>query len=500
MDEHFDAVVVGSGAGGGVVAGELGLRGRRVLLLEVGDHHTAAEFVRFEARANHDLWWPFSEAAAAAPGGDSVTLFRGRCVGGGTTINTKVGLRAGPEDYEKWHAATGLVNGRGAPFGEADLRPHYERVERVLGVRERSDWQRCVRTVEPGFAALGASLEPVMSYTDANCMLCGSCLQGCPTNAGKSTLNTYIHQAWATGRLDLRPGCEVRRILVERTGGALQATGVEYVDPEGGVRRVGAGVVVAAAGTLGTPGLLIRSAVPELAGGTPSSGLIGHHLGFHPSRLVFGLFDEIQDAHRIYPIPAHCMDFRRDADGGFIVEAATIMDPIAFASSVCDERGEPMWGQALVDVVRDYRRWVGILVMVNDENTGRAWVDGAGNDRYTADFNARERERIERSFGFARRVLEAAGASRVLATRLFTTHVQGSCRMGGDPSRSVVDGDCQSHDVRRLYVGDGSVVPRTLSVNPSLTIMALASRLAGHLDTDAHGYLGPSPAAVAADG
>ena len=74
-------------------------------------------------------------------------------------------------------------------------------------------------------------------------------------------------------------------------------------------------------------------------------------------------------------------------------------------------------------------------------------------------------------------------------TGLLTTHVQGTCRMGSDPERSVVDADAQSWDVKRLYVGDGSLVPHTLSVNPSLTIMALATRLAEHLHADPHGYL-----------
>jgi choline dehydrogenase-like flavoprotein len=86
-------------------------------------------------------------------------------------------------------------------------------------------------------------------------------------------------------------------------------------------------------------------------------------------------------------------------------------------------------------------------------------------------------------------VLVHAGASRVRYTGLMTTHVQGTCRMGSDPERSVVDADAQSWDVKRLYVGDGSLVPRTLSVNPSLAIMALASRLAEHLHADPHGYL-----------
>jgi choline dehydrogenase-like flavoprotein len=488
MSERYDVVVVGSGAGGGVLAGELAESGRSVLLLETGPHRTAADYMRWEARANHELWWPpaFAEPAGSDPA--PLILFRGRCVGGTTTINTKVALRPSEQDYEKWHAAAGLVNERGAPFGEADLLPFLERVERRLGVRERSDWQQCVRTVVPGFEALGAELEPVMSYTDANCMLCGSCLQGCPTNAGKSTLNTYIQPARVEAGLELRADCDVRRVTIDDRGERPEATGVAYVGPDGELRSIEADVVVVAAGSLATPGLLIRSGVRDLAGGSPSSELIGHNLGFHPARLVEGLFDEVQDAHMVYPISSHCMKFQRDEDGGFVVEAATIQDPIGFATALCDEHDRPLWGAPLVEALRQYRYVSGLLTLVNDENNGTAWVDDAGHDRFTFAWNARERERIDRSLRFARDVLEAAGAKRVFQTGVLSTHVQGSCRMGSDPARSVVNAHGESHAVRRLFICDGSVLPRTLSVNPSLTIMALASRLAEYIDAGEHGY------------
>ena len=498
MTERFEVVVVGSGAGGGVVAGELADCGRQVLLLETGPHQTAADFMRWEARANHELWWPPVFAEPAGPHQPPVIMFRGRCVGGTTAINTKVALRPHAEDYEKWHVAAGLVGESGAPFGEADLLPYLERVEQRLGVRERADWQRCVHTVVPGFQALGAELEPVRSYTDANCMRCGSCLQGCPTNAGKSTLNTYIHPPWAEGRLELRAGCEVHRVMIEDSGDGPRAAGVQYSGPDGRLHMVPAEVVVIAAGALATPGLLIRSGVREAAGGSPSSKLIGRHLGFHAARLVEGLFDEVQDAHMVYPISAHCKKFQRDEDGGFVVEASTIQDPIGFATALSDENDRPLWGQELVDAVRRYRYYSGLLTLVNDENTGRVWIDESGHDRYTVDFNQRERERIDTSLQFARGVLEAAGAQRVYQTGVLSTHVQGSCRMGSDPARSVVGAHGESHDVQRLFVGDSSVVPRTLSVNPSLTIMALASRLAEYLDSGVHGYFARPAASAAA--
>ena len=471
MSERFDVVVVGSGAGGGVVAGELADRGRRVLLLEVGPHKTAADFTRWEAKAAHDLWWPIRFALIDGGAGGAVGLVAGRCVGGSTTINTKVALRAHAKDLAKWDEASGLV---------VDLDPHYDQVERRLGVRERTDWPKSVRTVEPGFRALGSELEPVRSYTDANCMRCGSCLQGCPTNAGKSTLNTYIHDAWAAGRLELRADSRVDRVLIEDG----EAVGVEYVDRDGAAKRVDAGAVVVAAGTLNTPQLLLRSGLAD----SPSSRLIGRNLGFHPARLVYGLFDEPQDAHMVYPITAHAMDHQHDEDGGFVIEATTIQDPIGFATTLEDENG-PLWGTALVEAVKKFRHWAGLLVMVNDDNNGSVQLDENGEESFEAAFTAGERERMDGALEFTREVLTAAGASSVRWTGLITTHVQGTCRMGSDPERSVVDADGQSWDVKRLYVGDGSLVPRTLSVNPSLTIMALANRLADHLHADPHGYL-----------
>jgi len=136
--------------------------------------------------------------------------------------------------------------------------------------------------------------------------------------------------------------------------------------------------------------------------------------------------------------------------------------------------------------------------MVSDENNGTAWVDETGSDRYSFAWSDTERERIARPTGFARNVLPEAGAKRVFQTGVLSTHVQGSCRMGSDPERSVVDAHGESHDVRRLFVGDGSVVPRTLSVNPSLTIMSLASRTAAYIDGGDHGYFRRVAASAAA--
>jgi choline dehydrogenase-like flavoprotein len=482
--QRFEVIVVGSGAGGGVVAGELAERGRSVLLLEAGGHYTAADFTRWESRAGHDLWWPLRFAFPAGdPGLGPVTLIGGRCVGGSTVINTKVALRASQRELDKWHAATGLTNADGEPISRNDLDPYYERVERYLGVRERTDdWDLkvCVQTAKRGFEALGANLEPTRAYSDHNCMQCGSCLQGCPTNAGKSTLNTYIHRNWLGPHLTLRPNSFVQRVLIDDDhNGGLEASGVEYVDRDGKTHTVEADAVVIAAGSLSTPQILLRSNLTN-----PN---IGRHLGLHPAQFVFGLFDEPQDAHMVAPISSHCFDFADDEAGGFAVEAVTVQDPIGFTVSLCDENG-PMWGEPLVEAARKYRRWVGLLNMSNDDNNGRVEIDN-GSERFTTAFEPHEVERINAAREFSTEVLQAAGATQILWSGLATTHMQGSCRMGADPASSVVDTHCQSHEVKRLYVGDSSLHARTLSVNPSLTIMALAARLADHLDEGAGGQL-----------
>ena len=154
MKDRFDVVVVGSGAGGGVIAGELAQRGRDVLLLECGPHLRAADFTRWESKAAHDLFWPLR--FAPLPNGELVTFLAGRCVGGTTTINTKVAFRAHERDVAKWHPASGLTSDGSEPFSVSDLEPYYDRVEQVLGVRERSDWEKSVYTAEAGFPARSA--------------------------------------------------------------------------------------------------------------------------------------------------------------------------------------------------------------------------------------------------------------------------------------------------------------------------------------------------------
>jgi choline dehydrogenase-like flavoprotein len=139
------------------------------------------------------MWWPLR--LSPLPSGEMFAFLAGRCVGGTTTINTKVALRAHERDVAKWHPASGLTTESGEPFTPADLAPWYDRVEQVHRVRERTDWAESVHT--SGASACSApTSEPVTSYTDANCMRCGSCLRAARPTWQVDDEHVH-HDAWA---------------------------------------------------------------------------------------------------------------------------------------------------------------------------------------------------------------------------------------------------------------------------------------------------------------
>ena len=230
----------------------------------------------------------------------------------------------------------------------------------------------------------------------------------------------------------------------------------------------------------------MRSGLPD----SPSSRLVGRNLGFHPARLVFGLFDEPQDAHMVYPITAHAMSHQHDEDGGFVIEATTIHGPDRLRD---DARGRERAavGQTLVETLRalpplDRRARDGRTTTT----TAACTLDEDGDGVVRGGVHAGRARAHERRARLRREVLAAAGATeRLLDGADQRRTCRGRAAWAATPSGRSSTPTAQSWDVKRLYVGDGSLVPRTLSVNPSLTIMALADRLADHLDADPHGYL-----------
>ena len=288
-------------------------------------------------------------------------------------------------------------------------------------MRERNDWTKSVHTVQARLrgARRGARVGARATPTRTACAAARVCRAARRTPASRRRTPTSTTRGRAACST-----CARMRTSSASSSTDGKATGVEYTDAAG-ERHVGRGGRgrrrCRRAEHAAAPACARASAAPRSA----------RHVGLHPVRLVYGLFDEPQDAHLAYPITTHCMDHQHDEDGGFVIEASTIQDPIGFATALEDENG-PMWGEPLVEAVRQ----VPPLDRRARDGERREQRDRRGRRRRRALRGRRStsgsRKRLDDSLAFSREVLLAAGAKQVLWSGIASTHVQGSCRMGDD--------------------------------------------------------------------
>ena len=275
-----------------------------------------------------------------------VPLLRGRCVGGTTTVNTKVAVRPERLDYEKWHAAAGT--GRaipGEPFGEADLLPALERVERRLGVRRRPDWQRCVTAVAPGFEAVGTSSTPVDVVHGSELLADRIVHAGLSDERGQVDAE-HLHRAGHRSSTVSSCGRAARsqRVLIEERAGRPQATGVEYVDADGQSTRSTPTSSSSRRARWARPGSCCAPACARSRANRRAAGRSAATSGFtrrgsSPACSRSGW----TPTWSIRSAPTASTG-STTIDGGYLVEASTVQDPIGFATGLCDENGLPMWG------------------------------------------------------------------------------------------------------------------------------------------------------------
>jgi choline dehydrogenase-like flavoprotein len=281
----------------------------------------------------------------------------------------------------------------------------------------------------------------------------------------------------------------VTRIAVdERTG---LATGVHYVR-DGRERFCKARMVAVAGYSIETPRLLLNSACARFPDGLAnSSGLVGTHLMVNSSHTVYGRFEAPVYQYKAPPGLAITQDFyetdpRRDYARGYSIECVGPF-PIQFAQVLSG--GEGMWGRKLRTCMMDYNHYAGWALngecLPYPSNTVTVVPEekdqyGLPIARVTFAWGENEQKMIEAGIEQMNRILEAAGGQDLFEVE-DTAHIMGTCRMGSDPSDSVVDRWCRSWDVRNLFICDGSVFASSSGVNPSLTIQAIAARTADYL-------------------
>ena len=504
-DEEVDLCVVGAGAGGSVLAQRLARHGWRIVVLEAGPFwHPDEDWVSDEAGA-HALYWTETRIIG---GGDPVELGKnnsGRGVGGSMVHYAGYCPRFHPSDFE-----TRSRDGVGAdwPIGYADLRPHYEEVERELPVAGQ-DWPwgdphsypfsphpigGAAAVAWAGAERLGIRMRVgpvgIVNGTFGNrphCIYRGYCLQGCQVNAKASPYVTHLPDALAHG-VEVRARCTAVRVAVDERD---RATGVVYVcEGEAVERRQRARLVAVAGYSIETPRLLLASATGRHPHGLCNDeDQVGRYVMVQGACQTAGRFPDELRMYKAPPPEVTSEDFyETDASRGFArgfsIQTVSPL-PIGWAEHVL---ADGHWGRALREYMRDYNHWVtiGVLNELLPQTDNRVTLAeerdhrGVPLARFDHTLCANDRRNIEFSRVVLTDILRAAGAQDVVTIQRFA-HLIGGCRMGTGPQDSVVDSDHRTWQVRNLLVADGSACPTQGSANPALTIMALSSRLAERL-------------------
>ncbi len=464
-----DVCVVGAGAGGAVAAAELAEGDSKVVLVEEGHWHDPDSFTASPPEMLARLYREAGQTMTV--GAPPILLPLGGGLGGTTLVNSGTCFRTPRRVLERWEREFGLE------LDERGLRPFFERVEQALSVSEVTPQLAGgnAAVARRGAEALGWS-HGYLSRNARGCVGSGVCAFGCPTSAKQHTGITYVPRAERAGAR-IVTGARVERVLLERVGASPKRTiGVSARMASGARLEVRAPTVIVAAGTIHTPLLLARSGIGA------ESGQLGRNLSLHPATAVFARMADTVDMAKGVPQSFYVDEF---AGEGVIFE--TVAGPPAYAAMSL-----PLTGARHAEAMADYRRLAQCGVMVSDSSRGSIHsIGGRALIRYDLTDADVRRFRI----GLARigELFEAAGAREVYLPlpdgvspgkarrrdlKLMAFHPLGSARADARPSKGVVDGDLRAHGTRGVYVADGSVLPSSLGVNPQMTIMALATRLA----------------------
>jgi choline dehydrogenase-like flavoprotein len=479
-----DVCVVGSGAGGSVVAAELQQAGHRVVVLERGSYRNEADFRQLELVGGREL---YLNGGVFYSEGGTVGLLAGSTLGGGTVVNSLVCLRPPRSIREQW-ARAGLDGLDGSDFDR-----HLDAVWERLSVNTDATVPNASNQLMiEALRARGLSHEliPRNASLDDDPRFCGYCNAGCQQGCKRSTLVTYLQDAADAGARFV-VDCRTERVLTGRG----HAVGV--VATVGGETEltVKAPTVVVAAGGIESPALLLRSRL-----GGPAAG---KYLRVHPTWFVTGIHPQELHAWSGQIQSVVSFDFADAVDGGGFLCECVILSPSFWAAASPWHDGR----QHKLEMLK-LRRAASWHAVSHDHGSGEVVLgpDGGALVRWEPDevdtrIAARahvELARLHRAAGaeeiysfhaeglrwragedfeaFEREL--AASSYRSLA---YSAHQMGSCRMGSDPATAVADGRGELHDAKGVWIGDASALPTAPGVNPMITIMALARRTAGHL-------------------
>jgi choline dehydrogenase-like flavoprotein len=477
--EDCDVVIVGSGAGGAVSAAILAEAGLDVIVLEAGPYMDRDSYPEDPVEALSALYR--DGGLTIAEGRPAVPIPVGRAVGGTTVINSGTCLRAPERVLVRWREEHGIE-------WATDLEAEFAAAEKLLRVMpvDVERMGRNGRLFMDGAAAIGASGGP-LTRNAGRCVQCSTCPKGCRLDAKRAVHVTYLPRAAAAGAR-IRAGARAERILFERS----RAVGVRC-SVGGDAERsfeVRAGAVVCAGGALGTPELLLRSGV------SAGNGALGRNLHVHPAAWIGARFDD-----EVRGWDGVMQSFYVDEwfDRGLLLEAT--FTPLAFGAQWL-----PGVGREHQERMLAYDRIASTGVHLSDRSSGRVGLARDGSLRLTYRLTRDEARTLAYGIARAAEIFFAAGAREVYPQvsgnpvirpggvaafesspprpselRLEAFHPMGTAAMGADESRGVTTPEGAVRGTEGLYVADASLLPTSLGVNPMMTVIACASRIAGRL-------------------
>ncbi len=508
FDDDGVVVVVGSGAGGGTVANELAQKGINVVVLEAGNRWEIADF-------ENDEWANFLRISWIDPRTTSGTWqvakdFSGlpawivKAVGGSTVHWAGASLRIQPHEFQ---ARTNYGNVAGAnlldwPVTRAELDPYYDLAEKKMGTTGTNGIPRLPGNNNYKVLAAGAAKMGYQKFHTGNmsinsqprdgrgsCQQIGFCFQGCKSGAKWSTLYTEIPKGEATGHMEVRPNAMVLRVLHDAKG---KVSGVEYADKSGKIQMQKARAVCVAGNSIESPRLLLNSASSMFKDGLAnSSGQVGRNYMRHMTASVYAVFNREVHMYRGTTMAGIVSDESRlDTKRGFVggYELETLSLGLPFMAAFLEPGA---WGRDFTFALDRYENMAGLWIVGEDmpQSSNRVTLNGKVKDANgqpvaNVHFDDHPNDVAMRNHAFRQSsaLYESVGAVKTYHTPPYpSTHNLGTNRMSANARDGVVNKFGQTHDVKNLFVSDGSQFTTGAAENPTLTIVALAIRQAEYI-------------------
>jgi choline dehydrogenase-like flavoprotein len=501
-------VIVGSGAGGGTLGAQLAMKGIKTVILEAGARHEMEDFINDEWASFNQLAWTDMRTTSGswrvAKDFPNLPAWIVKAVGGSTTHWAGASLRFEPHEFQ---TKTVYGNIKGAnlldwPITLAELEPWYAKAEDRMGVTRTNGiaglpGNNNFKVFEAGAKKLGykevstgrMAINSAERDNRGGCQQIGFCFQGCKSGAKWSTLVAEIPKGEETGKLEVRPKCQVIRIEHDKSGKVNAAI---YIDAEGKTQRQKARAIAVAGNSIESPRLLLNSSSSKFPNGLAnSSGQVGRNYMRHMTASVYAIFDKPVRMYRGTTMAGVVRDeARNDPSRGFVggYEMETLSLGLPFMAAFLNPGG---WGRGFTTAMDAYEYLAGMWLVGEDmpQETNRITLhptekDKAGMPVANVHFDDHPNDIAMRAHAWkqGQAVYQAVGATRTLPTPPYpSTHNLGTCRMSEKPRDGVVNKFGQAHDVPNLFVSDGSQFTTGGAENPTLTIVALALRQADHI-------------------